>query len=107
MKAIYIDGTPSEVAEVCLKMGWDPGHGVGTVPGMVGETGEATTTPPAAEDGETLWVSVDVARKVLTRKKLSDEQRIVLKAIYDAHPTPVLATELQKITNTRRHSSPG
>jgi hypothetical protein len=44
-------------------------------------------------------VSVDVAKRVMTRIKLNDSQRLVLLVLRDNTPNWVLATDLQKLLN--------
>ena len=90
MKLVLIEGTPEEVLSVAkgLEVG-----GTSPVP-------EATPAAPTVDvdPGERVFVSTEVARKVLNRRPLSHEQKTVLTMLAKRHPGWVPATELQAAT---------
>jgi hypothetical protein len=100
MRVYVVEGTPEEIREA--------------IPGLATAVeGQITTVPTAAptavsrtaveaeegeeEDEEQAYVSVDVAREVLTRRKLHDSQKKMLRAIYKAHPGQISAIDLQAL----------
>lgn len=100
MRVYVVEGTPEEIREA--------------VPGLATAVdGQVTTVRTAAptaeshatvegeedeeEDEEQAYVSVDVAREVLTRRKLHDTQKNMLRAIYKAHPGQISAVDLQAL----------
>jgi hypothetical protein len=94
MKVMVFEGTPEEILAALphLKDSMAPSPPVVTPSVTVPTDGDA-----AAPTGSN-YVSLRVARKVLTRRRLKPLQLVVLKEIYGAHPKPVLATELHKKT---------
>src|SRR4051794_3412537 len=92
MRMLVFEGSLQEIKELQREM---MRSGVQT---LAVEAPEGDT-----EDGAMLdltpgrqFVSTEVALRCLTRRPLSKEQRAVIAAIYNAHPTGILASALQK-----------
>lgn len=87
VKLMLIEGTPEEVLSVAK----------GLEVGGASSPSEATPAAPTADvaPGERVFVSTDVARKVLNRRPLSHEQKTVLTILAKRHPGWVPAAELQ------------
>jgi hypothetical protein len=90
VKLVLIEGTPEEVLSVAK------GLEVGAA-SSPSEASLAATTADVAP-GERVFVSTDVARKVLSRRPLSHEQKTVLTILAKRHPGWVPAAELQAAT---------
>jgi hypothetical protein len=92
MRVTIVEGTPEEIREAL------PHLTSATI--LVNPAGPANLpaaeAPGSANEGEKAFVSLAVARRVLTRRPLSKEQRIVLASLYDAHPDMVSTALLQK-----------
>lgn len=90
MRLLVFEGSASEISEA-LK-----GLPAGSVVATIADAGDAgVPEDDDTEEEERQFVSVEVARRVLSRRSLSREQRAVLKLIYHAHPNTVAASELQ------------
>lgn len=93
MRVLVFEGSPEDVGQALKQLG--PLTDVTTL-------AEARPEPAlqavgaTVDDGERKFVSVELARRVLSRRPLSREQRIVLVEIYNAHPNDVLASVLQQ-----------
>lgn len=89
VKLVVIDGTPEEVVAVAK----------GLEMGTVVPAGVAPAAPPSDMDAEDkVFVTIEVARKVLSRRPLSREQMAVLKTLAKRHPDWVPAADLHKVT---------
>src|SRR6266404_4286052 len=101
MRLIVVEGTPEEIAAALPQL---VGNGAVSPlsPRRQAPAVEAVVnvSPPQNEPGAPhrrrvrLYVSTEVARACLRRRQLSGKQRTMLRAIYEAHPEPILATEL-------------
>jgi hypothetical protein len=90
MKVTIVEGTPQEIAEIFPYLNMRQA---------------AATTPPVAvaapqrsgttEDDEPQYVTVEVARRVLSRRPLSKEQLLLLRELYNAYPSTVSGIDLQ------------
>ena len=97
MRLMVYEGTPEEIRQV-----------VDTLPKLSRAVSpppeqSAAPEPPDADDtdeepAEREFVSVKVARLMLSRRVLSKQQLQVLRAIYKAHPNKVAAPDLQNLT---------
>ncbi|MGO7360987.1 hypothetical protein [Rhizobium leguminosarum] len=88
MKVTLIEGTPEEILSVMPHL---------RMTGTVVTTAEVKSAPEDRNNsGEKTYIDTRVARKVLTRRGLKDQQIAVLKLLYKAHPKRVLATDVQK-----------
>lgn len=93
MKVYIYEGTPEEIRRA--------------LPGLPTASEVAVFTPlpviPTADtsddddDEEQTYVSLEVARAVINRRKLHDSQKAMLTAIYAAHPDPISALDLQAL----------
>lgn len=92
MKVMLFDGTPEEILAVFPHLKNSP------APTIIPSTASTNGASDSAE-AESNYVSLRVARKVLTRRRLNPTQAIVLKEIYRAHPELVLATDLHEKTS--------
>ena len=93
MRVIVIEGSPEDVGKALKELG---------PPADIRAVIEASPQPPtkrADDEGDRKFVSVEIARRVMSRRPLSREQRSVLIEIYDAHPGDVLASALQQKVN--------
>ena len=90
MRLLIYEGTPEEISQVAAKL---PSVSI-EMPMLGLEPQEATKALQTENDG---FVDVKVARQVLGRRRLSPEQKQVLKAIYEAHPKRVPAYDLQNL----------
>jgi len=91
---MVIEGTPEEVRETLALMRMTSSeHAV---------AGRDQASQPDNGEEEIEYVSYDVARTALTRIPLHAIQKKLFKAIYDAHPRRILATELQSILGYER-----
>jgi hypothetical protein len=88
MRATILDGTPEEVA-AALRLLNSAGPTAIAVPQV-----QRPSVHSSEDIEDTEYVSVEVARAVLTRIPLSTEQTSTLGAIYTAHPNMVPGTEL-------------
>lgn len=88
MKAYLFEGTAQEVIEVMTAMQ--------AMPNAAAQDAAVAVAPTVAEEGEDKeFVSIEVARRVLSRRPLSREQLAVLKMLYSALPDWVPAAKLQ------------
>lgn len=92
MKVMVFEGTPEEILAALPHLK----DSLASTP-VVAPSVTVPADGDAAATGSN-FVSLRVARKVLTRRRLKPLQLVVLKEIYGAHPKPVLATELHKKT---------
>jgi hypothetical protein len=91
MKLYIFEGTPQEISEVIPDFN-------AKSPAVFPSAAASTLTTQVTDDSEPLepeYVSLQVAREVLKRRKLSKEQLLVLKEIYKAFPNPVTGVDLQ------------
>ncbi len=99
MRAIVFDGTPAEVSEALQRLNIQAAKPISDSAGPV--TATEAPTPGGIDDdqgdGADSPVSLAMARLILSRRKLTKEQRLVVSAIYKAHPGTLLATELQAL----------
>ena len=99
MKVTIFEGTPQEIAAVF------PGLGSSGASAVVISEG-APPAQPVAEDasaGSSIkYVSLQLAKDVLMRRRLAPEQRLVLKTLYDQPTRMVSALELQKVLKYTR-----
>lgn len=97
MKVIIVEGTPQEISEAFPDLNMRSAIvSTPTAPSSV------PTVSSSKDDDGVSYVTAEVARKVLSRRKLSKEQLEVLRAIYKAHPGTVLGTELQALIGYSR-----
>ncbi|KRB18265.1 hypothetical protein ASD99_31030 [Mesorhizobium sp. Root695] len=94
MKMFMFEGTPEEISQVVQKM--QPGEQVMAIP--VTNAPKQPLPPGAAGDGSK-FVTVDFARRVLTRIPLSTGMLAVLKKLYEAHPDWASSAELYEASN--------
>lgn len=87
VKLMMIEGTPEEVLSVAK--GLDVG-GPSSPPVITAAAPSIDLDPD-----ERVFVSTEVARKVLGRRPLSHEQKVVLTTLAKRHPAWVPAAELQ------------
>jgi predicted transcriptional regulator with HTH domain len=89
MRVVILDGTPEEIAQALPQL-----SGVSVL-----TTAQVTAPPPGSATASVgqRYVDTEVARRVLTRRTLSEEQRRVLAAMYEAYPGTVLASSLQEL----------
>ena len=88
MKAYLLEGTAQEVIEVMTAM-----HTISNA--AVHDAAVAVAPTVAEESANKEFVSIEVARRVLSRRPLSHEQLAVLKMLYSAFPNWVPAAKLQ------------
>lgn len=101
MKMYVFEGTPDEISKVMQTMEPASGSGVVAVPAAL----EAKTRPPlplgttkgsSESYEEKEFVTIEFAREVMTRIKLSDPLKNLLIALNAAHPKWVSAADLYK-----------
>jgi predicted transcriptional regulator with HTH domain len=96
VRVILIEGSPSEVTEVINNAHVMQTSGVA----IASATSDGKTAPISEEDevadNQRVFVSEEVAHRVLSRRPLSKEQRALLVTLAKAYPDWVLATTLQK-----------
>lgn len=97
MKAIFVEGTWEEVAAAGAAFITQGAVSVPVPPAV-----EAKKPAARAGDDEIEYVSVDVARAVLSRRRLSTGQMDVLRALYEGHPNTLKGTKLQELTGYTR-----
>lgn len=89
VKLTVLEGSPEDV--IAVARGLQMTGAAPTVPAVA---------PPADIDpDDKAFVSVEVARKVLNRRPLSAEQKLVLTTLGKAHPKWVPASQLQAATS--------
>ena len=94
MRLYVYEGTPDELGEVVAKL-----------PPLAGAkqlvTKEIEIEQEAVveeEVDERVFVTTKVARLALTRRPLSENMKIILNALYKAHPTKLQTSKLEKLT---------
>lgn len=103
MRVTIVEGTPEEISQALPNL--IPGGPVlamtpvAPLASQQGSSSLSVPTPDAPSNerrsgDEATYVSTSLARKCLTRLTLSREQLAMLRAIYNAHPNMLLATEL-------------
>jgi hypothetical protein len=97
MKLIIVEGTPQEIAEAFP----DINMGSATIRSTSAASPAVANSEPIGADGIS-YVSIDIARKVLSRRNLSKQQLQVLRAIYKAYPGTISGTALQTLINYTR-----
>lgn len=91
VKVTIVEGSPEEV--------------IATVKGLEVQGATVDAAAPSAaplagqDDEEKVFVTVDVARRVIYRRPLSDQQKTVFITLAKAHPNWVPAATLQQATN--------
>src|SRR5947209_6375751 len=91
VRVVIVEGTAEEVIAVTNQLASAPAPAIAT----------AVAPPPAADEEPSEgwnYVSEELATKVLSRRRLGDEQKIVLSTLAKAYPNFVGATDLQKAT---------
>ena len=91
MKMFVFEGTPIQLAEMAKSMGASPTAIATAIP--VSDDQQAVIA--AAGDGEAIPVTTEFARKVLSRRSLSKEQRQLLVLLANAGKSWSIATKLQ------------
>src|SRR5437868_5826715 len=91
---IIIEGSPEDV--IAVAKGLDSSAEVTPATALAAPTSSAPTE--GADPEALVFVATDVARKVLSRRSLSREQKIVLSTLAKGHPGWVSAAELQAAT---------
>ena len=91
MKMFVFEGSPTQLAEMAKSMGASPTAIAAATP--VPATEEAGSS--ALGDDETIPVTTEFARKVISRRTLSKEQRMLLVLLAEASPSWSLASSLQ------------
>lgn len=96
MKMYVFEGTPEEISEVVRTM--QP-----MTPAFV-EAGKASGRPTPisasrSEDGPEKFVTVDFARKTLTRREISDPVKALFRTLYEAGEEFVPSADLYKATD--------
>jgi hypothetical protein len=102
MKATMVDGTvldgTAEEISRALKL-LNPSDALIEKTALPVQKGKGAAD--SAKD-KTTYVSVTIARAVLSRRGLSNEQMTILRTLYDVHPDTILATDLgRKISYSR------
>ncbi len=101
MKAIILEGTLDEVSQAIQRLG-QASASVSVVPVTAAAQVSEVTAHPELPPGSPPPITVELARAVLNRIPLAAEQKIVLKALYHAHPSWVTAPDLMaKVKYTR------
>lgn len=99
MRVYVVEGTPDEIREAIpgLAMAVDGQIATMPAPAPIAAAHGVEAAEEGEDDEEQAFVSVDVAREVLTRRKLHDSQKSMLLAIYNAHPGQISAIDLQAL----------
>ncbi|QHD70886.1 hypothetical protein GS397_27700 (plasmid) [Sphingobium yanoikuyae] len=93
MKMFVFEGTPAQLAEMAKSMGASTNAVTAALP----ISSPTVNSPEEADDYDgTVVVTTEFARKVLTRRPLSKEQRKLLVTLANATPDYTLATVLQE-----------
>ena len=95
MKLLLLDGTPEEISQLLptLQQYVEPAQGIHVPADEKKSSCEFTN---GLKDNENFYpVSVNHAKRVLSRIPLSNEQKTVLRSIYNAYPDKVSAKTLQ------------
>lgn len=99
VRVVVIEGSPDEVTEVINNtQALGGGTPVASGQAQPKPEGEAVNEAKPSNGDETTYVSEDIARRILTRRPLSKEQKIVLKTLAAAYPKYVSAPALHKAT---------
>ena len=95
-----LESTPDEIARFYAASGLKPGDAPSPAAAAQASATDLADLPPQAPapGGQPRFIDETVARRFLTRRPLSPEQRMVLRLIYEAHPARVPAHTLQKKT---------
>lgn len=97
MKVTIFEGTPEEIAKAFPNL-------AGASQVSITEADSHRPIPsmaapnPSVGQGDTLFVTTDMARLVLKRRRLSPEMHIVLRALYEAYPSSVASEDLRDAT---------
>ncbi len=97
MKMFVFEGTSEEITKVFRTL--QPTDAETAAAVGLPEEASSSATPSEASDEETPPVSVQFARRVLTRRRLSDRQKAMLQTLYEAHPEWLPAATLHKATD--------
>jgi hypothetical protein len=100
MRLYVYEGTPEEIRQVIPSLP-QPAIQIATAP-MLAEGLKPSLAAVQSATNDPGFVNLQVARLVLSRRKLSVEQSGVLISIYKAHPAKVLASELQTVCGYTR-----
>ena len=101
MKMTVFEGTPEEIAKVARALRQDGANPMPDEPlgeAVLPETSGSTDSPSDSE-GPKKFVTVEFARRVLTRRQLSKGQKIALETLEGAYPEWVSRDELCAATN--------
>ena len=97
MKVTIVEGTQEEIAKTFPHLGVD--QAIGATPSPPVTTTHNIHAPAERLDST---VSVEIARKIMNRIPLSNEQRQVLVAVYEAYPNKISAAELSSLIGYTR-----
>ena len=100
-KLTTIEGTPEEILTIVKGMGEKAS------PDPVENEESPAVVAEEVEEEEKTFVTVEVARRVMNRRPLSKEQKLVFKTLADAHPEWVPAATLQQVTGYARANFAG
>ncbi|MDE0172845.1 MAG: hypothetical protein OYH76_08015 [Defluviicoccus sp.] len=101
MKMTVFEGTPEEIAKVARALRQNGANLMPDEPlgeAALSETSGSTGSSPASGEPKK-FVTVEFARRVLTRRQLSTGQKIVLETLKDAYPEWVSRDELCAATD--------
>ena len=94
VRLVELEGTAEEINEVIPTI-----QPMTAGNAMSGEPPENTSSSVAkTAEGPTKFVTVDFARRVLTRRRLSDPFKALIRALTEAHPNRVLSAALYDAT---------
>ena len=96
MKVTIVEGTPEEIAQAFPNLAASASPSVEVRATSRAQAAHVQGKAPDDFSEDDQAVSVEVARKVLTRIPLSKEQRIILSTLYSAHPDGVPTATLTK-----------
>ena len=103
------EGSPEEIAKIVRAIQLDASNFVSAsasekpLVSTTDESGDSDTDP----NGPTKFVTTEFARRMLSRRRLSEKQKIVFKTLADAHPDWVSRDELCIATDYDAHGLAG